>query len=379
MAKAPRTDDEAAPKKKPRKSKAKKPTLPDAGDYLSGLRALRKDATDDFTFFGEAMYGKVEERLPTGSLGVDKLLGGGWPGGRISECAAWEGVGKSTLLDQSIAQHQRSGGIACLIDTEEARDRSYTGRLGVDVDKLIISEAETIEEAFGAIDDVLAIQEKQKITLAKSGLEPPPLLIVWDSLGGTPAKAELEGEPDDAHVAVAARVINMNFRRLTGKLTKLRATLVFANHFYKTIGGISRLVAYGGKGPRYYTSVRLWLSNTGAIKQGSGDNARIVGHVVEAKLRKTRVGRPRPPAEVGLIHMAGIDNSYTLYEWGKAHGIGGEYPDHRWVDQRGRYCYLVPPGGETITFEHTFVGLGEVLTANPEIYQQMVTAFMASE
>ncbi len=156
---------------------------------------------------------------------------------------------------------------------------------------------------------------------------------------------------------------------------KNRITLVYANHFYTKIGGFGGLSAYGGKGPRYYTSLRLWLSRTGNLK--IGDN--IVGHEIEAKLRKSKVGPPRPPVVLGLVHTGGIANSYTLFEWGLKHGIGGEYPDHRWILARGSHRYLVVPGDEPRHITGGFIGLGEMLTEHHDLYEKFAAAFLASE
>lgn len=345
-------------------------------EYLAGLQGLNeKDEPPNYARLADALFGDVSERIPTGSLALDRLTGGGWPVGRIIEVCAWEGVGKSTLLDQAAAQVQRLGGVPVLIDSERARDLAYTAKLGVALGKCILAEAEDVEEAFQRIDEVIALQEKKRLD-AKAKEVVPPVLIVWDSLGGTPAREELEGAPDDDHVSPAARLVSMNLRRIVGRLIENRTTLVFANHFYKTIGGMGQLVAFGGKGVRYYTSLRVWLSRTENLKIGD----RIVGHEIEAKLRKTRVGKPRAPTTLGLVHGMGIDNAYTLFEWGKLHGVGGEHPDHRWVVSRGRYNYLVVPGvEESITFERGFIGLGQVLAENQAAYQQLAAAYLASE
>jgi recombination protein RecA len=354
---------------------AKKPTVPGADEYLAELVKLRgKGDPEDFAFFSDALFGSPKERMPTGILELDKFTGGGYPVGRIIEVAGWEGSGKSTLIDQGIAQCQKMDGIAHLIDNCEGRDATYTKTLGVDIDKLITDEIETLEEGFTGIDKILTVQEKKEAELHKAGIEPPLTLIAWDSLGGTPSDAEFEGAADDDHVATGAKVINLNFKRILSRLAKLRVVFIFANHFYKTIGqGISTLVTYGGKGVRYYPSIRLWIRRTDEIKVSN----RTVGFQVEAKLRKTKVGRWNPPTTLGLVHSCGIDNSWSLFRWGKDHGIGGDYPNHRWIEQRGAWCYLVPPGYETITFQNSFIGLGEVLAENPEIYQDFIDAFMA--
>lgn len=357
------------------KGKAKKPKIPDASDYLADLIKLRgKNEPEDFAFFEDALFGEPKERLPTGILELDKFTGGGYPIGRMIEVAGWEGAGKSTLIDQGIAQCQKMGGIAHLIDNCEGRDVGYTQKLGVDTSKLITDEIETLEEGFAGIDKILTVQERREAELREANIEPPLVLIAWDSLGGTPSEEEFTGAADDDHVATGARVIGLNFKRILSRLAKLRVVFIFTNHFYKTIGqGVSTLVSYGGKGPRYYTSLRLWIRRTNEIKVGG----RVAGFEVEAKLKKTKVGPYRPPVTLGLVHSCGIDNSYSLFRWGKDHGIGGDYPKHRWIEQQAAWCYLVPPGYETITFQNSFIGLGEVLAENPEIYRDFIAAFMA--
>ena len=355
---------------------AKKPVLPDADDYLSErLKRRDKKSPEEVAFFSEALYGRPNEWMPTGVLEIDKFTGGGYPVGRMIEVAGWEGTGKSTFIDQSIARCQSIGGISHLIDNCEGRDVEYTQTLGVNIKKLITREVEMLEEGFDEIDKILTVQEKKTAELAKAKILPPPVLIAWDSLGGTPSQAEFEGAPDDDHVAAGARIINLNFKRILSRLARLRVVFVFTNHFYKTIGGFSTLVTYGGKGVRYYPSIRLWIRRKDAIQIGN----RVVGFEIEAKLKKTKVGRWKSPTTVGMVHSCGIDNSWSLFRWGKDHGIGGDYPDHRWIVQDKRTFYLVPPGHETIAFQDNFIGLGEVLTENPEIYQDFVTAFMADE
>ena len=347
-----------------------------AKEYLAELLAQRgKDDPPDFAMLTQALFGAVTARIPTGTLALDKLTGGGWPEGRITEICAWEGVGKSTLMDQAAAQCQRMGGVSILIDSEQARDLRYTASLGVSLDEFILAEADDIEGGFEQLDKILAVQAKKREVAEKKKQEVPPVLVLWDSLGGTPARAEVEGAPDDSHVSPAARAISANFRRIIIPLMRNRVTLVYSNHFYKQIGGFGSLIAYGGKGPRYYPSIRLWLSRTGNLKIGD----QVVGHEIEAKLRKTRVGAPKPPVKLGLVHMGGIANSYTLFEWGLKHGIGGDYPAHRWIDAKGSHKYLVVPGHDAISFKRGFLGLGDLLGEQPNLCEQLAAAFLASE
>lgn len=387
MAKAAR---KAKPLRAAAPAKQRRASDDDFRSYLRELNALskrdalaefrkKKLAAADFGVLADALFGRVDEWYSTGVLALDKMLGGGWPAGRISEICGWESTGKSSGLDQTIAQAQRAGSLCALVDSEQARETAYTARLGVAVDRVVLAEADDIEDGFVQVDKILTVQERRRAELERhrSKDRVPPVFIAWDSLGGTPARVEVESAADDAHVAAAARVINLDFRRIIARLAKNRVTLVFSNHFYKQIGGLAggHLVAYGGKAVRYYPSIRLWISRTGALKLGD----RIVGHTVEAKLRKTKVGLWKPPVELGFVEGAGFDNAYSLYEWGRKHGVGPSYPEHRYVAERGRYKYLSVPGqSEEVAFEDGFVGLGRLLSERPELYQVLAAAFMAS-
>lgn len=364
-------------------AKQPKRTASNAAEYLRELNALRKkNEPPSFGTLADALFSQVTEWIPTGVLALDKFMGGGWPVGRLIEVCGWESVGKSTLLDQSAAQHQRSGGVTALIDSEQARDAKYTTRLGVDTRKYILAEAEDLESGFEQLDKLVRVQREKQYELDKKkatrGQRPPPVLLLWDSLGGHAARAEKKSDPDDALVAEHARVVSRNFRRIVNYLPAARITVVFANHFYRQIGGPTsgQLQAFAGKGVKYYTSVRLWLARTGILKS---DDVPI-GFTVEAKLKKTRVGRPREPIELGFVNGGGFDNAYTLYEWARGHGVGPNYPDHRYVIERGSYRYLSIPGQpEEVPIKGGFLGLGQLLAEKPDVYRVLASAFMASE
>lgn len=363
-------------KKKRSPSRAGRSDASLVSDYLKRLRAIKGVEPEDYQLFDSEAVPTITEFIPTGSLAIDKLVNGsngGWPIGGISECAAWEHVGKSTLLDQSMAHCQRMGGIPFLIDSEKGRDRDWTELLGVDPSKVITYQAPTIESAFDGIEHALTVQQAVMMDLAKKakGTKPPPMLIIWDSLGGTPSKAELEGSADDKHMAVAARVIKMNLRRLTQRLASLRCALVFSNHFYHKIGGYGGLETYGGSGVKYHTDIRVWLTKPEQLKIGE----EVVGHVVRAQPKKNRVSGSKPPVDTALIYGAGIDNSYSLFKW----GLDARNADnHPWVVRNGQWYWLYCPGHEPISFQRQFLGLGEVFTEHPNVYQAMATAYLAS-
>jgi recombination protein RecA len=334
--------------------------------YLKRLKGLKASgfSTFDDDFLSA---GSFSEFIPTGSLAVDKIIRG-WPVGGISECAAWEHVAKSHLLDLSLAQCQRLGGITALIDSEKAREKKWTRAAGVDTARLILKQADTLEQAFAGIDELCDAQE----SFLKENVKVPMMLIGWDSLGGMPSKAELEGVADDKHMAVAARVIKMNFRRITQRLARLRIALVFTNHFYENIGGYGGLKTYGGSGVRYHTAVRIWLTSPGKVMVGE----REVGHIVRVKAKKNRVrGVGGEPIDTALIYGAGIDNAYTLFEWGLETSNG----EQKWIVRNGAWYWLHLPELEPIAFQNKSQGLGQILRAHPEFYQTMVDAFLKEE
>ncbi len=347
------------------KRRAKQSRSPTPKDYLQLLNSGRKKKGErEFVFFSSPDVDvEIVERVPTGSLVLDEVTGGGWPVGRISECAAWEGTGKSTLLDQTIAAHQKAGGVAVLVDTESKRQADYVTALGVDMDSLISKPVDTVEDAFRVVSELLDAQEGwvRKGTAL-------PLLIVLDSFGGTPTAAELEGDVDDVLVADAAKVLKRNFRKVMLRVARSRTAFVIANHLYESIGPFGGLRSYGGGAIRYFTSLRLWLSRKAAVRVGTD----VVGRVVECKVRKTQVGRPRAPVEAVLVYGRGFDDDYTLYRWGMEHGVS---PQHRWVLTKGAWSYLMLPDGSHEAFQRQFLGLREVFEQHPEMRRQMVEQY----
>lgn len=347
--------------------------IPTAADYLRDLRAAKGVEKGDFTMFGEEVGSRgVTEWIPTGVLGLDRLTGGGWPVGRLTEIASWEGVGKTTLVDQAIGQVQNMGGIAALIDSEKGRSPLYTQRLGVRTDQLLIGEAKTMDDGFAQVDRFISVQEGF-LARAKDPSKVPPLLIVYDSLGGAATKYEL-ANPDKTQVSEHARLISSYFRRYVLRIANARIAFVFTNHFYRQIDGYGSLVSFGGKGVRYYTSLRLWLKKIKTLEISDRD----VGHVVEASLKKTRITAPKDPAEIGLLYGAGFHNAYSLFEWGKVNGRPN-IPGHKWIQQAGSWYHLTLPDGTSESFQRQYLGLGELFQEKPALYEAMANDYLDSD
>lgn len=346
---------------------------PGPAQYLKMLKGL-KGQEDAFGFFDELDFNPtIDEWFSTGLFALDKQIGGGWPIGAISECAGWEHIGKSTLIDQSMAQCQRMGGVAALIDSDHARDSQWTAKMGVDLSQLITYQSDTIEGCFDGFDSILNIQEKVIKELnpprTKNKVSPRPMLLVWDALGGTQTEAEKSGKAGDSHVGVAARLVKQNLRRLTPRLKTLRVAIVIVNHLYQTIGPFATVKSYGGTGIGFHTHVRSRLSWKGQLKLGE----RVVGHIIRVDSKKNRLVGVKPSIELGLVYDAGIGNNYTLFQWGLQHDV---VEGQRWIVQNGPWYWLYSPGREPISFQQGFIGLGQLLDSNLEIYQSMRNQYL---
>jgi recombination protein RecA len=361
----------SAAKKKAAPKKLVKP--PEAKAYLKYLQGI-KGYEDSFGMFDEPEFDPtIEEWFSTGVFAADKLLGGGWPIGAISECAGWEHAGKSTLIDQSMAMCQRMGGIAALIDSDFARDSSWTIRMGVNLSEVLAYKGETIEECFDGIDKFLDTQKQivKDLSTGKKKVKPKPMLLVWDALGGTQTNGEKIGAAGDKHMMEAARLVKQNLRRIQPRLKACRVAFVVVNHLYQTPAPYSTIKSYGGNGIRFHSHTRIRMTRVGPLKVSET----VIGAVTKIESKKNRVIGIKPKIEIGLVDGAGIDNSYSLYKWGLQNDV---YPGQRWIKQAGQWIYLFAPGKEPIGFQKTFIGLGEILANNPDIYQAMRGAFLGS-
>jgi recombination protein RecA len=194
--------------------------------------------------------------IPTGSLSLDLALGGGLPQGRIIEIYGPESSGKTTLALHAVAEVQQSGGVAAYIDAEHALDPEYAGRIGVNLDTLLISQPDTGEQALEIVE-----------TLVRSSAVD---IVVVDSVAALVPRAEIEGDMGDAHVGLQARLMSQALRKLTGVISKSKTTVVFINQLRIKIGvmfGNPETTA-GGQALKYYASVRMDIRGSEQIKDG---------------------------------------------------------------------------------------------------------------
>lgn len=243
------------------------------------------------------------ETIPTGSLSLDIALGGGIPKGRVVEIYGPEASGKTTLALHTIAEAQKDKGTVAFIDAEHALDPEYSKKIGVNLESLLISQPDTGEQA-------LEIAE----TLVRSSAVD---VVVIDSVAALVPRAEIEGEMGDSHVGLQARLMSQALRKLTGAVSKSKTTVIFINQLRMKIGVMfgNPETTSGGQALKYYSSVRIEVRRTQAIKQGE----ETVGNHVKAKVVKNKVSAPFKVAEFDIMYNEGISSSGDLLDLAVKH------------------------------------------------------------
>lgn len=265
----------------------------------------QKFGTGAIMRFGETGASDIES-VSTGILSLDLALGiGGVPRGRIVEVFGPEAAGKTTIAQQIIAEVQKSGGTAAFIDAEHALSPDFAKKLGVDVDRLLISQPDSGEQA-------LEICE----TLVRSnGVD----VVVVDSVAALVPKAEIEGEMGDSHMGLQARLMSQALRKLTGIVSKTRTVVIFINQIRMKIGVFfgNPETTTGGNALKFYSSVRIEVRRAAQIKQGD----QAVGNRVKVKIVKNKVAPPFQTCEFDIMYNEGVSASGDLLDLGVAHEV----------------------------------------------------------
>jgi len=246
------------------------------------------------------------DAIPTGAINLDAAIGvGGFPRGRITEIYGPESSGKTTVCLHVVANAQKLGGTAAFIDAEHALDTDYAAKLGVDVEKLLVSQPDTGEQA-------LEICE----ILVRSGAVD---VIVVDSVAALVPKAEIEGEMGDSHVGLQARLMSQALRKLTGAIARSNCSVVFINQLREKIGVMfgTPETTTGGKALKFYASLRLDIRRIGPVKEKED----VIGSHVRVKVVKNKVAPPFKQAEFDIMYAEGISHTSLLVDIGAESGI----------------------------------------------------------
>lgn len=305
------------------------------------LALLNKKHGDGTVYIYSNAKPKQMDRLPTGSIGLDMITGGGWAYGAINYVSGWESSGKSTLALYAIVSCQKSGRIAAYIDHEYSFDKTYAESLGVDVDNLILSQPDVIEDGYNIMSELLEV--------------PAIGLIIFDSIAGATPRKEAEGDVEDKDIGTKAKLNSKMLGIFAKKALKNNTAIYLVNQLREKIGVMfgSPITEPGGNALKFWPSIKVELRQSTKDKE----EGVVVGNLIKAKCSKNKTYRPFLEAEYTIHYGEGIDRMQEVVDWGVELGI-------------------IERSGSWYSYKKTKLGQGakkvkELLKDNPELVEEL--------
>jgi len=305
--------------------------------------------SDFYAELSKSLKGKVkklndvkppEYYVPSGDIFLDKLLtgklvGGGYPAGRLIEIFGEPSHGKTTLAMQAVIGMQNMGGEVLLFDTERAISKERCIAMGVDPNRLLLVQDSTVEDVFASMEEAIITLKKQET----------PALIVWDSIAGTTTKAEDDADYDKNSMGLHARALSKGFRKLTPLLADSNVVLLAINQRKTDLTNQWNHATLGGKAAAFHSSIRLWVKRvsdfTEKIQDENGvDRENTAGIKTRVTSIKNKITSPNRSTTVFIRHKTGVDPQMSIIEF---------LVDHKIVTQSGAWCKL-DFNGEKLSF-----------------------------
>jgi len=301
-------------------------------------KRLGEGTIEEVSKFGEIKI----DRIPTGSYSLDYIMGGGLPKGRILEIYGEPSSGKTILSLFMIKEVQQRGGKAAFIDCENSFSVDFASDIGVDTDRLILSQAVIAEDVLNIVDDLIKTNELD--------------LIVLDSVASMVPRKEFEGEVGDMQVALTSRIMSQALRKITGSAAHSKTSVIFINQIRSKIGMYygNPMTTPGGMALKFYASIRMQVAKGKNIEDKSGE---IVGNIIKVEAKKNKTAMPFRKTELELYYKRGIDKIEDIFEMAVKNEI-------------------IAKSGNTYSFKEAKLGVGkdsvkQFLRDNPDVYQQI--------
>ncbi|MDN5342169.1 MULTISPECIES: recombinase RecA [Oceanotoga] len=308
------------------------------------VKELEKShGTGSVMIMGQGVDNNNISTIPSGCLSLDVALGvGGFPRGRIIEVYGNESSGKTTLTLQALAEVQKNNGIAAFVDAEHALDVEYAKKLGVNIDKLIVSQPDFGEQALEIVD-----------SLVRSNVVD---MVVIDSVAALVPKTEIEGAMGDSHVGLQARLMSQALRKLAGSVSKSKTIVVFINQVRMKIGVMygSPETTTGGVALKFYSTIRVEVRRGSQIREGKD----AVGNETTLKVVKNKVAPPFKEAKVDMIYGKGIAKEYDIFNLAV---------ENEFIQRKGAWFSYINENEEEVSIGQGKLNSVNYLMENPEL------------